>query len=213
MTFTVMARCDRSGRLGMCTTSFSPIAGSRVPGIVPGVGILAIMSFAAPAMVMYGQRQLRSGCSAREVLSSLRANDPYPEHRQVGVIDAQGQTAANTGSAAVPYAAHRCGDQFIVLGNVVASEAVVDAMFETFAGSEGEPLAERLLRGIEAGRDAGGQLDGQRSAFLKLATPQQESLLADFRVDFNHEPVGALRETFERALNEDPRWADQVREA
>jgi len=213
MTFTVMARCERSGRLGMCTTSFSPIAGSRVPAIIPGVGALAVMSFAAPAMVMFGGRRLLDGRDAGDVLDELRANDPYPEHRQIGVIDARGNLAANTGAAAVPYAEHRCGDQFIVLGNVVASSAVIAAMYETFEATAGEPLAQRLLRGIEAGRDAGGQLDGQRSAFLKLGMPQQEALLVDFRVDYHQEPVGALRGIFDRVLEADPQWAREVRAA
>lgn len=63
---------------------------------------------------------------------------------------------------------------FVVLGNVVASEAVITAMQIGFRNAEELPLSERLLRGIEAGRDAGAQLDGQRSAFIKVLGPGEE---------------------------------------
>jgi uncharacterized Ntn-hydrolase superfamily protein len=200
MTFTVMARCGNTGEMGMCTSSFSPIAGSRVPSLRPGRGVLVVMAFAAPAMVSLGGRLLDEGTSAPEVLKALQLNDPYPQHRQIGILDASGGLAANTGTAAVPYAEHRCGEGFIVLGNVVASEAVISAMYEGFVESEGSPLAERLLRGIECGRDAGGQLDGQRSAFIKVLRPHEEVPGLDLRVDYSPEPIGKLRGIYEQWL-------------
>ncbi len=200
MTFTVMARCRATGEMGMCTSSFSPIAGSRVPMLRPGRGILVVMAFAAPAMVSFGGRLLDEGRGAADVLRAMRANDPFPENRQIGVIDTQGGVAANTGTASVPYAEHRCGDDFIVLGNVVAGEAVISAMEDSFRSGEGVALPERLLRGIEAGRDAGGQLDGQRSAFIKVLGPGEEVPGLDLRVDYDEEPIGALRQVFDQWL-------------
>ena len=41
-----------------------------------------------------------------------------------------------------------------------------DAMARTFESTETEELEARLLRAVEAGRDAGGQPEGQRSAAL-----------------------------------------------
>ena len=210
MTFTVMARCPESGRFGMCTTSFSPIAGSRVSGFEPAQGALAIMSFAAPALVLFGQRLLRQGLSADAVLDALLRNDPYPEHRQIGILDARGGVAARTGSAAVPFAEHRCGANFIVLGNVVASQAVIDAMYASFIAVTEPSLPQRLLKAVEAGRDAGGQLDGQRSAFLRLSDPGREHLLLDLRVDFADEPVGELRGVFEGVLARDPALGEEI---
>lgn len=200
MTFTVMARCAETGEMGMCTSSFSPIAGSRVPSLRPGRGILVVMSFASPALVAFGGRLLDEGRDASEVLQAMRLNDPYPEHRQIGILDTRGGLAANTGRASVPYAEHRCGDSFIVLGNVVASEAVINSMYDAFLGSGGQPLAERLLRGIEGGRDAGGQLDGQRSAFIKVLGPDEEVPGIDLRVDYNLEPIGALRKAYDQCV-------------
>jgi len=197
MTFTVMTRCPATGQMGMCTSSFSPIAGSRVPALRPGRGVLVVMSFAAPALVAFGGRLLDDGLGAGDVLQAMRSNDPFPEHRQIGVIDVQGGVAANTGTASVPYAEHRCGDGFVVLGNVVAGPQVIEAMHEAFLASAGEALPERLLRGIEAGRDAGGQLDGQRSAFIKVLGPQETVPWLDLRVDYNEEPIGALRAGYE----------------
>jgi uncharacterized Ntn-hydrolase superfamily protein len=204
MTFTVMARCRTTGEMGMCTSSFSPIAGSRVPSLRPGRGVLVVMAFAAPALVTFGGRLLDQGLGAKDILQAMRSNDPFPEHRQIGIIDTQGGIVANTGTAAVPYAEHRVEEDFVVLGNVVAGPQVIEAMHAGFAGSAGQPLAERLLRGIEGGRDAGGQLDGQRYAFIKVLGPQDTVPSLDLRVDYNEEPIGALRVAFELARARKP---------
>lgn len=166
------------------------------------------MAFAAPPLVMFGARLLDQGVVADAVLDAMRRNDTYPEHRQIGVIDGEGHMAANTGTAAIAYADHHVGENYIVLGNVVASEKVIEGMKRGFEDSKGLPLCERLLRGIEAGRDAGRQLDGQRSAFIKLLDPCDEHLTLDLRVDLHEEPVGALRLAYERALSMDARLAE-----
>jgi uncharacterized Ntn-hydrolase superfamily protein len=157
---------------------------------------------------MFGARLLDQGMVADAVLGAMRRNDAYPEHRQIGVIDREGRVAANTGTAALAYAGHQVGENYIVLGNVVASEKVIEGMKRGFENSKSLPLCERLLRGIEAGRDAGGQLEGQRSAFIKLLDPSEEHLALDLRVDLHEEPVGALRLAYERALLMDARLAE-----
>jgi hypothetical protein len=52
---------------------------------------------------------------------------------------------------------------------------------------------ERLLRAIEAGRDAGGQHGGQRSAGLLIHSAAGGVPYLDLRVDEHPEPVGEIR--------------------
>ncbi|RUA31229.1 MAG: hypothetical protein DSY78_06910, partial [Chloroflexi bacterium] len=58
-------------------------------------------------------------------------------------------------------------------------------------------LEERLLRSIEAGRDAGGQPEGQRSAALIVYRVEESYPWMDLRVDAHDEPVGELRRVYE----------------
>jgi uncharacterized Ntn-hydrolase superfamily protein len=69
-------------------------------------------------------------------------------------------------------------------------------MERAFTAHPGEDLEERLLRGIEAGRDAGGQHGGQQSAAL-LVHDDQRFAHVDLRVDVHDEPIGELRRVFD----------------
>ncbi|HEY9567711.1 MAG TPA: DUF1028 domain-containing protein, partial [Thalassobaculum sp.] len=62
-----------------------------------------------------------------------------------------------------------------------------------FADAAGAPLEERLLRALEAGRDAGGEiLEPLHSAALRVTSPHGIDR-CDLRVDIADEAVAALR--------------------
>lgn len=82
------------------------------------------------------------------------------------------------------------------LGNVLVGPHVLDAMERAFTADLREDLEERLLRGIEASRDAGGQHGGQQSAAL-LVYDDQRFAHVDLRVDVHDEPIGELRRVFD----------------
>ncbi len=116
------------------------------------------------------------------MIEELVKGDPYAEYRQLGVIDADGFAAARTGKMNRDWAGHHVRDDYIVLGNVLTGEHVLDAMEKAFTADPAEDLEERLLRTIEAGRDAGGQHGGQQSAAL-LVYDNRPFAHVDLRVD------------------------------
>ena len=65
-------------------------------------------------------------------------------------------------------------------------------MVESFEATETEPLAERLLRAIEAGHAAGGELKQVKSAGL-LVVHRQAFPYVDLRVDLSPQPLTELR--------------------
>ena len=69
---------------------------------------------------------------------------------------------------------------------------VVDAIAASFEASEKEPLAERLMRSVEAGRDAGGQREGQNSSAL-MVYGEHSFPIVDLRVDLHDTPEAELR--------------------
>jgi uncharacterized Ntn-hydrolase superfamily protein len=195
-TFTVLARCARTGRLGVATTTRSLAVGARVPHVRARVGAVAIMAIADARLGQLALRLLDAGYKAPAVVDELVRADPYAEYRQLGVVDGDGFAAARTGTMNRDWAGHRTGDAFVVLGNVLVGPHVLEAMEGAFRADPAEDLEERLLRGIEAGRDAGGQHGGQRSAAL-LVFDDRPFAHVDLRVDVHAEPVGELRRVFD----------------
>jgi uncharacterized Ntn-hydrolase superfamily protein len=79
---------------------------------------------------------------------------------------------------------------------MLASEDVIDAMADGFLRTPG-PLAERLVAGLQAGEDAGGDLRGRQSAALLVVGPDRvaepwDAVPIDLRVDDAPEPLAAL---------------------
>jgi len=192
MTFTCIARDAATGELGIATATRSLAVGVRVPH-VSRLGAVAIMAIADYRLGRLAQDLLANGCPAEAVIDGLVATDPWPEYRQLGVIDAEGRAAARTGGENRDFAGHHVRDGLIALGNVLVGEHVLDAIE---AGFQGDSLAERLLAALEAGRDAGGQHGGQNSAAL-VAWGGHGFPLVDLRVDIHEEPVGELRRVFD----------------
>jgi uncharacterized Ntn-hydrolase superfamily protein len=195
-TFTVIGRCARTGRLGIGTTTRSLAVGARVPHVRARLGAVAVMAIADARLGYMALRLLETGYKAPAVIEELVKSDPYAEYRQLGVIDDDGFGAARTGTMNRDWAGHRVGENYVVLGNVLIGPHVLDAMETAFSAHPAEDLEARLLRGIEAGRDAGGQHGGQQSAAL-LVYDDKPFAHVDLRVDVHAEPVGELRRAFD----------------
>ncbi len=195
-TFTILGRCKRTGALGVATSTGEMAVGSRVPFVRTGVGAVATQALTDPRHGPKGIALLEEGLSAADVVERLSASDPHIEARQIAVVDSQGRTAARTGGENRDWKGHHEGDQFIAMGNRLTSAATVDAMVAAFGGSADEALEDRLLRAIEAGRDAGGQHGGQRSAAIKVCDDLDYPIV-DLRADDYDEPVAELRRLFD----------------
>ena len=98
MTFSILARCPATRMLGIATATKSFAVGARVPFIVPRRGVVAVMSRADARIGQFASRLLEQGYTAQHVLDTMVANDPWPEQRQLAVIDDDGTMAARTGA-------------------------------------------------------------------------------------------------------------------
>jgi len=192
MTFSVVARCKRTGQYGVAVATYSPNVGGRCPVVIPGMGAASIQAVANPQLAFIAARLLKQGLSSEKVISELLGSDPDPNYRQIAVVDVYGRAHAVTGSRNPVWAGHHVGDGFVCSGNVLVGEQVVAAMARAFQADTEQPLAERLVRSIEAGRDAGGQPEGQNSAAL-LVYDRYVFPIVDLRVDLHDEPEGELR--------------------
>jgi uncharacterized Ntn-hydrolase superfamily protein len=194
-TFTIIGRCEKTGMLGIGMATSSPAVGSRCPFIRPGLGAVSVQAIAWPKLGMLAMNLLGQGHSAQGVLNILKESDPFIESRQIGIIDSDGRIAVMTGKNNFQWAGHIEGKSYIAMGNVLAGEQVVKAIAAAYEKTENEAFEERLMVAIEAGRDAGGQPEGQTSAHL-LTYDRQPYPYVDLRVDVHTEPVGELRRIF-----------------
>jgi uncharacterized Ntn-hydrolase superfamily protein len=192
-TFTLLARCPRTGQLGVAITTRTIAVGQRCTYIAAPHGIVVAQATVNPTLGLLGANLLEQRHPAPRVLDEMAASDEHIEYRQLAVIDGDGRAVARTGKDNRAWAGHLVGDGWVAMGNVLLGEHVVDAMGRAFTATAAAPFDERLLRAIEAGRDAGGQHGGQRSAGLLIHDVRGGVPVLDLRVDEHREPVGELR--------------------
>ena len=197
MTFSIVGRCAETGRLGVAVSTAVPAVGMLCPFARPGVGAIATQAFVNPYLGPDGLDLLAQGLTAQETLDRLVAGDPGREVRQLGVVDAQGRSAAFSGRGCTGWFGHQNGENYSTQGNILVGEETITAMAAAFAAHADEDLPERLLRALEAGQAAGGDKRGRQSAALYVVDRETAYAYVDLRVDEHPDPVVELRRIFE----------------
>ncbi|HEY7369311.1 MAG TPA: DUF1028 domain-containing protein [Thermoanaerobaculia bacterium] len=164
-TFSIVARDPANGDLGVAVQSKFPNVRVAVPFAKAGVGAVATQSFANSEFGTKGLQLMALGATPEEVLAIIGRDDADLQDRQVGIVDAKGRSATFTGKKCFDWAGGRRATDYAIQGNILVSEATVDAMEKTFLSAKG-PLAERLLAALKAGAEAGGDKRGRQSAAL-----------------------------------------------
>src|ERR671915_2226227 len=197
-----IAACDlEAGQWGVAVQSKFLSVGSVVPWAEPHVGAIATQAYANPRYGPNGLALLREGRSAQEAVDELTTADDGRDHRQLGIVDGEGRAATYTGSECLEWAGGRTGTGYAAQGNILVSEATVDALAESFESSPGRPLAERLLDCLAAAQAAGGDRRGQQSASLLVVErdggyANLSDILVDLRVDDHARPVAELHRLY-----------------
>jgi uncharacterized Ntn-hydrolase superfamily protein len=199
-TFSIVAFDPATGELGVAVESKYFGVGSVVPWAKAGVGAVATQARAKLSFGPEGLRLMETGKSPRDALDALLAADPLQAERQVGMIDAQGRTAAHTGAECMSFAGHREGKNYTVQGNLLAGESVLTGMAEAYERAqkeEGSELADWLLAALRAGQAAGGDKRGQQSAALLVVYAEggpggENDRYIDLRVEDHPAPIVEL---------------------
>src|SRR3954466_7793466 len=109
MTYSIAAYDPDASQWGVAVQSKFLSVGSVVPWAEPHVGAIATQAYANPRYGPDGLALLREGLAAAEVVASLTVADDGRDHRQLGVVDAQGGSASFTGSQCMDWAGGRTG--------------------------------------------------------------------------------------------------------
>ncbi|MDH3272438.1 MAG: DUF1028 domain-containing protein [Gemmatimonadota bacterium] len=209
-TFSILGYDPETGEVGGAVQSRVFSVGNGVLWAEANVGVVATQ---AVVDVSYGPQALellRRGIAPANVVSLVLENDPNPrperwaiEGRQFSVMDARGNVATHTGPQASEWAGHRIGRYVSAQGNILAGEAVVDAMVEAFETTAGH-LSFRLLAALEAGQAAGGDRRGMQSAAMLIVREDggvwlNNDVVLRLQVDDAEQPIAELRRLVEIA--------------
>ena len=192
MTFSLVGMCRRTAMLGAAVTTSSIGVGSRCPYARAGVGAVLTQHRTDPTLGPRGLDLLGAGRSAQETVDALVDGNPTIGWRQLAVIDRTGATAFFHGEHIISIHNAAQGASSCAIGNIVRNDGVPQAMVDAFEVAPGEHLAERLVRGLEAGEAAGGELKQVKSAAL-LVVHEHSFPLVDLRVEFDRNPLAELR--------------------
>lgn len=181
MTFSLVARCARTGMFGTAVASSSPAVAARCAHARAGVGAVSSQNITDPALGPRALDLMGQGASAAEAIAILR-RAPFAEYRQILAVDRDGATAIHSGPRALGIFAEARAQDVASGGNLLADEAIPRIITEAFTASAGH-LGDRLLAAMRAGLAAGGEAGPIHSAGMKIVDALDWPLV-DLRCDW-----------------------------
>ena len=220
-TYSIVAYDSVTGDLGIAVQSKFPNVGGLVPWARAGVGAVATQSLSNTDYGEKGLELMARGATAPEAMRIVMRSDTRPSQRQVGMVDARGNSATWTGDSTFDWAGGRTGGRaagrpdgqiggkgqmisgygYAAQANIMVSDATVRNMAETFERTRGT-LADRLLAALVAGQAGGGDKRGMQSAALLVVRAGAGYLGAtdryiDIRVYDAPDPIQELQRLYE----------------
>ena len=215
MTFSLVAKCEKTNMFGVAISSSSPAVASRCVYTRSGVGAVASQNVTDPTLGPKTLDYIQKGLSAKEAVEEVKRNSQFPEYRQILAIDKNGQTANHTGANSLGIWAEYTGKNVISGGNLLANKDVPKKIVDNFENETGH-LGDRLISALKSGLNAGGEAGPLHSAGIQICDKVSWPVI-DLRCDWTEEcPIDAIsnawniykpqiQDYIERAL--DPREA------
>lgn len=191
MTFSIAARCSRSGRFAIAVASSSPAVAARCAHVRAGVGAVASQNVTDPRLGRQGLDLLAAGMTAPDVIAALVGTAPRVAYRQLAVIDGAGRAASFSGQQTLGVHAAAEAEDAVATGNLLADPCVPRRMLDAFLSMPADDLGDRTIAAMQAGLAAGGEAGPVRSAGL-LMVDDVDWPVADLRVDWHDQPIAEL---------------------
>ena len=198
MTWSIVAR-DATGALGVIVASRFFAVGALCPHAHSGVGALCTQALVNPLYGPRGLALLAQGNTPADVVHVLTLADAGRDHRQLHVIDAEGNIAAHTGVECIDWCGQVIGEGFSVAGNMLAGPQVIEDTAQFYDAARELPFAERLIAAMGAGEAAGGDKRGKQAVALLICTTEAYPAL-DLRVDDHADPLAELNRLYVKSL-------------
>lgn len=196
MTFSIAARCERTGAFGVAVSSSSPAVAARCAFARRGVGAACSQNITNPQLGPAMLDRLAEGDSAQDALDSVAAGEGFSAYRQLSVVDASGNAATFSGDKTLGTHAGATGPNVAAAGNLLSSAQIPQLMVDDFARTDDLRLEERLLSVLRVALAAGGEAGPVHSVGL-LVIGDAPWPVTDLRVDFHDDPIGELGRLWE----------------
>jgi len=194
-TFSIIAYDEKAQEWGIAVATNNIYVGNSTIYIEPVVGAFSVIAETEPKYGIIGLQKLKAGKSIEAAITEVREDDKGSNYRQVSGIDAKGNVFAFTGKSLKYWngqASEILGKNYAVIGNQLDDNVLLE-MAKVFENSKGT-LAERLLKSLAAGENAGGQISGKQSASIVVKGSNNEWYnQIDLRVDNSKNPIGELQ--------------------
>jgi uncharacterized Ntn-hydrolase superfamily protein len=196
VTFSLVARCARTGMFGVAISSSSPAVAARCSYAQAGVGAVASQNVTDPTLGPLALGLMEGGMSAAEAIAEVRRRGKFIEYRQVLAVDRQGETAIHSGPNSLGIWTQAQARDVASGGNLLANDGVPQAIVDGFLASSGH-LGDRLIAAMRAGLAAGGEAGPVHSAGLKIVDKVSWPV-ADLRCDWTEGcPIEAVATAWE----------------
>ncbi|WP_353142044.1 DUF1028 domain-containing protein [Acinetobacter pragensis] len=190
MTFSIIARCKKTGQFGGAISSSSQAVAARCLQAKAGVGVATSQNITDPYLANILLDMIKYDLAPEEAISELVKNTDFIEYRQLSVLNSDQPPAVFSGENTLGVHSECIGEHAVGAGNLLANADVPAKMVEVFHASEGS-LAERLLIALQAGLDAGGEAGTVHSAGI-LVVDKLEWPTINLRVDWSESPIQDL---------------------
>ncbi|MDF1749091.1 MAG: DUF1028 domain-containing protein [Alphaproteobacteria bacterium] len=196
MTFSLVARCAKTGMFGIAISSSSPAVAARCSYTRAGVGAVASQNITDPTLGPGALSLMQDGLSAPDAIAKLKAERQFMDYRQVLAIDKSGRTAIHSGTNALGIWTQAQGVDVASGGNLLANDTIPQAIVDGFMASTGH-LGDRLITAMRAGLAAGGEAGPVHSAGMQLCDTVGWPV-ADLRCDWTEDcPIEAIAKAWE----------------
>lgn len=191
MTFSLVARCAKTGMFGTAISSSSPAVAARCSFARAGVGAVSTQNITDPSLGPLCLNLMEQGLSASAAIDKLRTVATHLAYRQVLSVDKSGETAIHSGSHSLGIWTQAEGVDVASGGNLLANEQVPQAIVDAFESTKGH-LGDRLIAAMRAGLAAGGEAGPVHSAGM-IMVDEVSWPVADLRCDWTEEcPIDTI---------------------
>lgn len=190
MTFSIIARCHKTGQFGGAICSSSPAVAARCLQAKAGVGVATSQNITDPKLANILLDMTKYDLSPEESIAELVKNTEFIEYRQLTLINSDEKPAAFSGKHSLGVFSQCIGEHAVGAGNLLANQEVPKVMVDAFHAASGS-LAERLMTALKAGLAAGGEAGPVHSAGL-LVVDKVEWPVINLRVDWSETPIEDL---------------------
>lgn len=182
MTFSLVARCAKTGMFGIAISSSSPAVAARCSFARAKVGAVASQNVTDPTLGPLTLDLMQNGLSAEQAIQNIQSIGKFIEYRQVLAIDKTGMTSIHSGPNSLGIWTQAEGKDVAAGGNLLSNESIPQSIVDAYISSDGH-IGDRLIAAMRSGLTAGGEAGPVHSAGMKIVDKMTWPI-ADLRCDW-----------------------------